>query len=91
MFISPEACPGPSQETKGLPRARKKNDIDELMDKAIKARSASEVNALIDKLGKFGDDATSAIQEVVERTKFEEVRAHGLQAIRDIKFEDTQF
>lgn len=61
------------------------------MKKAKKAPTPKEANALIDQLGKYGEDAVYAIEEVVNQTRFEEVRAHGLQVIRDIKFEDTQF
>ena len=65
--------------------------IDGLMNKAKKAPTSKEANALIDELGKYGEDAVYAIEEVINQTRFEEVRAHGLQVIRDIKFEDTQF
>jgi hypothetical protein len=61
------------------------------MQKATKAHTSKEANAVIDELGKYGDDAVYALEQVVDQTKFEEVRAHGLQVIRDIKFEDTQF
>ena len=74
-----------------LPRSAKRDEIDELAKKAIKTRTAKEANAIIDKLAKYGDDAVYAIDDVVNQTKFDEVRAHGLQVVRDIKFEDTQF
>ena len=73
-----------------MPRARE-DEIDRLMRKAMKARTSKEANALIDELGKYGEDAEVALEEVVGQTKFDEVRAHGLQVIRDVKSEDTKF
>jgi hypothetical protein len=61
------------------------------MNKAMKAHASREANAIIDELGKFGEDAVYAVEEVENQTKFERVRAHGLEVTRDIKFEDTQF
>lgn len=61
------------------------------MKKATKARTSKEANAFIDKLGKYGEDAVNAIEEVVDETRFEAVRAHGLQVVRDLKSEDAQF
>lgn len=61
------------------------------MDKAIKAPTSKEANEIIDELGKYGEDAVYAITEVVHHTIFEEVRVHGLQVVREIKSEDTQF
>jgi len=74
-----------------LTRASHPDRIDILMRKAIRARTSKEANTVIDELGKYGDDPVNALEEVVDQTKFEEVRAHGLQVIRDIKFEETQF
>jgi hypothetical protein len=74
-----------------LSRDSHPDEIDTLMQKATKAHTSKEANAVIDELGKYGDDAVYALEQVVDQTKFEEVRAHGLQVIRDIKFEDTQF
>ncbi len=61
------------------------------MKKAIKARTPKGAIATIDELGKYGQDAVYALEEIVDETVFDEVRAHGLQVIRDIKSEDTQF
>jgi hypothetical protein len=61
------------------------------MKQAMNARTSNEANALVDKLGKFGEEAVYALEEVVDRTKFEDVRAHALQTIRDLKSEDTKF
>jgi hypothetical protein len=74
---------------KVLPQSSKKEGIDGLMKQAMKVRTSKEANALIDKLGKFGEDAVYALEEVVDRTKFEDVRTHALQTIRDIKSEDN--
>jgi hypothetical protein len=74
-----------------LPRPANRDVMDELMKKAMKAHTPEEANAIIDELGKFGEDAVYALEDVVNQTKFDQVRAHGLEVIRDIKFEDTQF
>jgi hypothetical protein len=74
-----------------LPRSANRDEIDELAKKAMKTRTAREANAMIDKLAKYGDDAVYAIEDIVNQTNFDEVRTRGLQVIRDIKFEDTQF
>lgn len=76
---------------KELPRPANRDVMDELLKKAMKAHTSEEANAIIDELGKFGEDAVYAIEDVVNQTKFEQVRTHGLEVIRDIKFEDTQF
>jgi len=65
--------------------------IDGLMKRAMKARTPKVANATIDELGKYGQDAVYALEEIVSQTVFDEVRSHGLQVIRDIKSEDTQF
>jgi hypothetical protein len=74
-----------------LSRASHPDEIDTLLRKAKKARTSKEANAVIDELGKYGEDAVYALEEVVGQTRFEEVRAHGLQVIRNVKSEDTQF
>jgi len=74
-----------------MPRAAPPDGIDRLMKKAIEARTAKEATAIIDQLGKYGEDAVYAIQAVVDQTSFDKVRAHGLDVIRDVKSEDTQF
>jgi hypothetical protein len=65
--------------------------MDRLMDKAKKAHTPKEANAAIDALGKYGEDAVEAITEVVDNTRFEEVRLHGLEVIKEAKRDDTQF
>lgn len=63
-----------------------------MLNKAVKARTAKQANAIIDQLGKkYGEDAVYALEEVVDQTRFEKVRTHGLQIIRDVKSEDTKF
>jgi len=74
-----------------LPRPPPRDEIDELLKKAVKARTSREANELIRKLGKFGEDAVYALQEVVDRTKFDDVRSRALQTIRDLKSEDAKF
>jgi hypothetical protein len=74
-----------------LPKASKGEGIDALTKKALKAPTSKEAIATIDELGKYGWDAVDAIEEVVNQTRFEDVRAHGLLVIRDIKRDDTQF
>jgi len=74
-----------------MPKSPNRDEIDSMMNKAIKARTSEEANSIIDKLGKYGEDAVYAMEEVVNRTKFEQVRAHGLEVIRDAKRADTQF
>jgi uncharacterized protein involved in type VI secretion and phage assembly len=41
------------------------------------ARLPRETDAMIDELGKCGEDAVYATEEVVNETRFEEVRAQG--------------
>ncbi len=72
-----------------MPQSSKKEGIDGLTKQAIRARTSKEANALIDKLEKFGEDAVYGLEEIVDRTIFEDVRAHALQTIRDIKSEDA--
>jgi hypothetical protein len=67
------------------------DDIDLLTRKAKKARTPKEENAMIDELAKYGHDSVYALEEIVDQTIFDEVRTHGLHAIRDIKSEDAQF
>ena len=74
-----------------VPRPTRQGGIERLMKRAVGARTSSEANALIDELGKKGEDAVYAIEEVVNQTRFERVRAHGLVVIRDLKSEDTKF
>ena len=74
-----------------MPKTSKGDGIDALAKKAMKAPTSKEANAMIDKLGKYGWDAVDAIEEVVNQTTLEAVRAHGLLVIRDIKREDAQF
>jgi hypothetical protein len=74
-----------------LSRAANRDEIDRLMDRAKKAHTPREANEAIDALGRHGEDAVTAITEVIENTRFEEVRQHGLEVIRGIKREDTQF
>ena len=61
------------------------------MEEARRARTARAANAAIDALEKFGEGAVYAISEVVDNTKFEEVRLHGLEVIKQIKRDDTEF
>lgn len=65
--------------------------MDRLTEKAKKAHTPKEANAAIDALGKYGEDAVAAMTEVVENTRFEEVRLHGLEVIKEAKRDDTQF
>ena len=74
-----------------MPKKSNREDIDALAKKATKAGTSKEANAIIDKLAKFDWDAVDAIEGVVNQTRFEAVRAHGLLVIRDIKSEDTKF
>jgi hypothetical protein len=80
----------PSRQEK-LSRTSNRDDIDRLMDRAKKAHTPKEANAAIDALGKYGEDAVAAITEVIENTRFEEVRLHGLEVIKGAKRDDTQF
>jgi hypothetical protein len=65
--------------------------MDRLTDKAKKAHTPKEANAAIDALGGYGEDAVAAINDVIENTRFEEVRLHGLEVIKGAKRDDTQY
>jgi hypothetical protein len=80
----------PSRQEK-LSRTSNRDEIDRLMDRAKKAHTPKEAIAAIDALGKYGEDAVAAITEVIENTRFEEVRLHGLEVIKGAKRDDTQF
>lgn len=74
-----------------MSKASKRDEIDRLMRKAMKAGTSREANAIVDDLGKYGDDAVYALEAIVDQTRFERVRAHGLQVIRDAKSEDAKY
>lgn len=75
-----------------MPKSTPRDQVDSLVKKATKARTAKETNSVIDALAKkYGEDAVEAIQDVVDETRFDAVRVHGLQVIRDVKSEDTKF